>query len=135
VSKSLALKACGWLPCGPRIMRSVTLMTRTRRAGVILRRSAAAAITSNVTSTPIPTRTLIASNQTKLHHYKESTHTSGSTPSSTLANFHIDEPATQCCLTLSEMRAKIRRNHFTLSASSGLSQTGVGCLLPTIRFT
>lgn len=34
---------------------------------------------------------------------KEDAHTSGFKPSSTLANFHIDEPATQCCLTLSEI--------------------------------
>ena len=46
------------------------------------------------------------------------TYTSGLTPSSVLANFQMDAPATQC-----------------LSASSGLSQTGVGCLLPTIKLT
>jgi hypothetical protein len=38
-------------------------------------------------------------------------------------------------LDIKQNASKFRRDHFTLFASSGLSQTGVGCLLPTIKFT
>ena len=58
-------------------MRSVTLTTRTRRAGTNLRRRAAAAMTSKVTSTPIPTKTLMK---------KESKQVSGGFP---IVDLHI----------------------------------------------
>ena len=78
-SKPWSLSACGCEPNGPRIIKSVTFTTRTRRAGISFRSKAAAAMTSNVTSTPIPTRT-----------------TSGAIPSSVDANFQTDAPAMQC---------------------------------------
>ena len=59
-------------------MSSVTLTTRTQRAGQILRRMAAMT-TSNVSSEPILTST-----------------TSGFSPSSVEANFQTEPPALQC---------------------------------------
>ena len=60
VSKFSSLNACGCDPGGPNTIKSVTLTTRTRNAGARRRSNAAAATTSKVTSTPIPTTTLDA---------------------------------------------------------------------------
>ena len=82
-------------------MRSTTLTTRTFRLGACLRSSQAAATISRVGMSPAAAST-----------------TSGSPPSSLLAQGQIDAPAAQC-----------------LMAASMSSHCSCGCLSMTIRLT
>lgn len=77
--KASSLREWGCKVSDSRIIRSVTLMTRTLSAGHFFRRREAAATTSKVSSEPMPTRT-----------------TSGERPESVDANFQIEAPAWQC---------------------------------------